>query len=100
MKNSMKALIALSIGLAGACISFAGSRAQMDGFSMRDGRMFITERGDTTELMDDMKLRNGTEVLKDGTVITKDGNRFVLHDGDSLEFDGTLVKAREGAPHS
>ncbi|MGA2016334.1 MAG: DUF6799 domain-containing protein [Opitutaceae bacterium] len=93
----MKAMLALAMGLACACSSFAGGDTTSDGFTMRHNQMLITQNGATKVMMDDLRLQNGTEVRTDGVVIPEGEPRFVLNEGDRLAFDGTLTRAGEGA---
>jgi len=90
-------MLALAMGLACVCSSFAGDEITSDGFTMRHNQMMITENGVTKVMVDDLRLQNGTEVRTDGVVIPEGGPRFVLNEGDRLAFDGALTRAGEGA---
>ncbi len=64
---------------------------------MRDGRMVVIFEG--KEISGDVFLRNGTTVKPDGTIITKDGVRFHLKEGQCIDQNGVLVGDMEGKPY-
>jgi uncharacterized protein with FMN-binding domain len=71
-----------------------------DCITMKDGKVWQTKDGQTTELQQDVALENGTVVSKDGNVKTKDGKTMMLKDGDCLWMNGKMthmaMKKKEG----
>lgn len=56
---------------------------------MRDGKMVVLFDG--KEITGDVFLKNGTTVKADGTVISKDGVRFSLKEGQCIDQNGVLI---------
>jgi len=42
---------------------------------------------------EEMTLGNGAKVMKDGKVMTKDGETMMLEEGDMISMGGMMVKA-------
>jgi hypothetical protein len=93
MKTLTKGMLALALALGGLGTALAQNTTIKDGFVMEHGEMMIVRNGAAKEMAQDMKLRNGTEVRTDGLVIPPDADRFRLKEGDSLGFDGSVIKA-------
>lgn len=55
---------------------------------MRDGKMIVLFEG--KELGTDVFLKNGITVKPDGTIITKDGVRFSLKEGQCMDQNGSI----------
>ena len=55
---------------------------------MRDGKMVVLFEG--KEIGTDVFLKNGTTVKPDGTIITKDGVRFSLKEGQCIDQNGSI----------
>ncbi|MEO8770701.1 MAG: DUF6799 domain-containing protein [Ferruginibacter sp.] len=66
------------------------SPTKTDGLLMQDGKMMQMKDGLSKPIEKDVTLKNGTIVMKDGTVKTKNGKTIVLKDGDWIMMDGTL----------
>jgi hypothetical protein len=56
---------------------------------MRDGKMVVLFDG--KEISGDVFLKNGSTVKPDGTVITKDGVRFSLKEGQCIDQNGSII---------
>jgi hypothetical protein len=56
---------------------------------MRDGKMIVLFDG--KEISGDVFLKNGSTVKPDGTVITKDGVRFSLKEGQCIDQNGSII---------
>jgi hypothetical protein len=41
---------------------------------------------------EDMTMKDGSKVMTDGTMMTKDGKKMSLKDGDMVAMDGTMTK--------
>ena len=61
-----------------------------EGVIMRDGKLQMMKNGQTTPLTTDLTLDNGTVVMANGTVKTKDGTTTTLKEGDYVGMDGTM----------
>ena len=60
---------------------------------MKDGRVFLLQNGQTTEVKSDIALNNGATVTADGTVKMKDGSTKKMSDGDMVDMSGNWGKA-------
>jgi hypothetical protein len=56
---------------------------------MRDGKMIVLFDG--KEITGDAFLKNGSTIKPDGTVITKDGVRFTLKEGQCIDLNGSVT---------
>ena len=78
------------------------SPTKTDGLLMKDGKMMQMKDGLSKPIEEDVRLKNGTIVMKDGSVKTKDGKTIVLKDGDWIMMDGTVkknsIKKQDPAP--
>jgi hypothetical protein len=63
-----------------------------DCIMMKDGKMMVEKGGSTMEMKEDMTLSNGTMVMKDGSVKTKDGKMMKMKDGDCIYMNGKMKK--------
>ncbi|HXD93931.1 MAG TPA: DUF6799 domain-containing protein [Bacteroidia bacterium] len=55
---------------------------------MKDGIILVIFHDNP--ITSDMLLDNGTIIKPDGAIITKDGNRITLKDGECINQDGTM----------
>lgn len=58
--------------------------------SMQAGQMIIVSNNKTSKMIKDMTMGDGTVVKTDGTVITKDGKKLELHEGDRVYLNGKI----------
>ncbi len=56
---------------------------------MKDGIITVLSEGKA--IGTDVVLQNGTTVTLHGTVIAKDGSKFLLSDGDCIDPEGNLI---------
>jgi hypothetical protein len=63
----------------------------MDGVYNRDGQMTILEKGKLKPMASDVALSNGGTVSKEGFIMTKDGNKLILRDGDFVSIPGDII---------
>lgn len=56
---------------------------------MRDGKMIVLFEG--KEITGDVFLKNGSTIKPDGTVISKDGVRFSLKEGQCIDQNGLVT---------
>jgi hypothetical protein len=59
-----------------------------DFVTMSNGKTMIVKDGITAPLTYDIKLKNGTSVKQDGTVIPLAGKKFVLKEGQKIYLTG------------
>jgi len=68
-------------------------RSAKDGITVSGERAFVTRNGKTEALVDRLTLDDGTEVMPDGTIRTKDGRAIALKAEQVLGFNGTITAA-------
>ena len=66
------------------------SPTKTDGLLMKDGKMMQMKDGQAVAIEKDVTLKNGTIVMTDGTIKTKDGKTVILKDGDWIMMDGSI----------
>lgn len=64
---------------------------------MRDGKLVVMFQGNI--LAADVFLKNGTTVKPDGTIITKDGVRTNLKEGECIGADGKIIHIKVNEPY-
>lgn len=64
---------------------------------MRDGKMVVLFEG--KEIGADVFLKNGTTIKVDGTLITKDGVRSSLKEGECIDPDGNKKNEKMNEPY-
>ena len=102
MKESLTKFLPTGISLIAALtllvLLVAPAAADMDGVMMHDGKMMIMKAGHPATAMDhEVTMSDGTMVEIDGTVKSKDGKTFHLHDGEMIMMDGHLMKGGKAA---
>ncbi|TKK66305.1 hypothetical protein FC093_17115 [Ilyomonas limi] len=63
-----------------------------DHIMMMSGKMMIIKSGKSTMMDKDIKLGDGTVVMRDGKVKTKDGKVMRMKDGDMIYMNGKMGK--------
>lgn len=63
---------------------------------MKDGNMYVIKDGETTEMMKAVTMSNGTKILANGEVITKNGELSKLENGDVVYMNGKIEKKSPG----
>ncbi|SHF99149.1 DUF6799 domain-containing protein [Flavisolibacter ginsengisoli] len=58
---------------------------------MEDGKMMSMMNGKTMPMEQDMTMKNGTQVMTDGTVKMKNGKTMTLKNGDCVYMNGTVA---------
>lgn len=64
---------------------------------MRDGKLIVIHDG--KELTTDMFLKNGSTIKPDGTVITREGVRTNLKEGECIDGNGKINGIKKGEPY-
>jgi len=79
-------------------LSFLGSPVmaeEKDGITMKNGKITKLQEGKDIGPMDRMTtLSNGTKVMMNGKIITKDGQQLQLEEGQVMMLDGRLVEGK------
>ena len=61
---------------------------------MKEGKMMVMKASSTTELKENMILKNGTVVMMDGKLKTKEGKMVQLKEGESVDMKGNVIKSK------
>jgi hypothetical protein len=56
--------------------------------TMKDGKMMTMQYGKLTVMKSDISLNNGTKIMSDGTLISKDGTKTIIKEGDYIDISG------------
>ena len=79
-------------------VSFLGSPVmaeEKDGIMMKNGKIQKLQEGKDIGPMDRMTtMANGTKVMMNGKIITKDGQESQLEEGQVMMLDGRLVESK------
>ena len=79
-------------------VSFLASNvvaAEKDGVMMKNGRIQKLQEGKDIGPMDRMTvMSNGTKVMMNGKIMTKDGQQSQLEEGQVMMLDGKLIDSK------
>ncbi len=79
-------------------VSFLASTvvaAEKDGVMMKNGRIQKMQEGKDIGPMDRMTvMANGTKVMMNGKIMTKDGQQSQLEEGQVMMLDGKLIDSK------
>lgn len=79
-------------------VSFLASTvvaAEKDGVMMKNGRIQKLQEGKDIGPMDRMTIMsNGTKVMMNGKIMTKDGQQSQLEEGQVMMLDGKLIDSK------
>ena len=79
-------------------MSFLASNAmaeEKDGLTMKHGKVQKLQEGKDIGPMDRMTtMANGTKVMMNGKIITKDGQQSQLEEGQVMMLDGKLMEGK------
>ena len=79
-------------------VSFLASTvvaAEKDGVMMKNGRIQKLQEGKDIGPMDRMTvMSNGTKVMMNGKIMTKDGQQSQLEEGQVMMLDGKLIDSK------
>jgi len=87
-------VVALIASATFATVAFA-EEMMKDCVMMKDGTMMVCKDGKTMKMDEDMKMPNGTHVMKDGTVMMGD-KKVMMKDGDMMDMDGKMMENKPG----
>ena len=69
--------------------------AEKDGVMMKNGRIQKMQEGKDIGPMDRMTvMANGTKVMMNGKIMTKDGQQSQLEEGQVMMLDGKLIDSK------
>ena len=69
--------------------------AEKDGIMMKNGRIQKLQEGKDIGPMDRMTvMSNGTKVMMNGKIMTKDGQQSQLEEGQVMMLDGKLIDSK------
>lgn len=92
MNNHRIIPLVVAVFLTALCLATNLKAADSDGVMMHDGKMMMMKRGKPTGPMENaMTMSNGTTVMVDGTVRTKDGSETHIKEGQMMMMDGHLM---------
>jgi uncharacterized Zn ribbon protein len=60
-------------------------------FTMADGKMMMIVDGKTVTMDKEVKTKNGSMVMVDGTVKTADGKSVKMKNGDCMDLSGKMI---------
>lgn len=84
-----------SYSIAGADVSGQGTWKDKYCASLKDGNIIVLNG--KSELVVDITLANGSKITTDGFVVSKDGAKTALKNGDCVDKDGNIaVKNNSG----
>lgn len=69
-----------------------------DNIMMKEGRMIVLRNGKESDMKEDAVLGNGTVVMMDGTIKTKDGKMVKLNNGESIDRNGMTTPIPAAKP--
>ena len=79
-------------------VSFLGSPVmaeEKDGIMMKNGKIQKLQEGKDIGPMDRMTvMANGTKVMMNGKIMTKDGQQSQLEEGQVMMLDGKLIDSK------
>jgi hypothetical protein len=70
---------------------------EKDGVTMKDGKMWRLQDGKEVGRMDrETTMANGTKVMMNGKMMTKDGKESQLQEGQIVMLDGRMIEGGKG----
>jgi cytochrome b len=76
-------------------LASTGVAAEKDGVMMKNGRVQKLQEGKDIGPMDRMTtMANGTKVMMNGKIMTKDGQQSQLEEGQVMMLDGKLIDSK------
>ena len=70
-----------------------GTHVVKEGITVDAGKVVVVKNERKVEVTEDMTLKNGTIVNRDGTITMSDGKKLKLKDGDWVTLEGQFVPA-------
>ena len=97
MKNyRIITLAVVGLFLSVSFLASSGVAAEKDGVMMKNGRIQKMQEGKDIGPMDRMTtMANGTKVMMNGKIITRDGQQSQLEEGQIMMLDGRLIDGKK-----
>lgn len=73
----------------------AQQQQKKDMYVFKDNKMWTVKDGKVAAMTDDVTLADGTVVKTTGEVVTKDGQKQALKDGQYIDADGKIGETTE-----
>jgi hypothetical protein len=67
------------------------NKSTIDCCKLENGKMMCTKEGKTKPMEKSIRLKNGTVVMTDGTLKSKDGKTTQLKDGECVDMKGDMI---------
>jgi hypothetical protein len=77
-------------------MAFSKNAALSDGVFMRDGKVFLLEKGKVAPLTTEYALTNGNKVTPQGVIVFASGEKLALNEGELVLPSGELVLLKVG----
>ena len=92
-KYRIVTLAVVGLFLSLSFLASSGLAAEKDAVTMKAGKMWRMQDGKEIGRMDSQTtLSNGTKVLMNGKVVTKDGKEMQLQEGQVIMLDGKMME--------
>lgn len=59
---------------------------------MKDGKIWLVEKGVATELDANLMFSNGDKVMLDGVIVRADGTEEMMEEGQTIDMNGKIVE--------
>ncbi len=77
----------------GDMLSLEGKISNVNRYEMEDGKMMVKRDGKKMIMTAPAVIGDGTKVMLDGTIMTKDGESKMLKDGQEVDWEGRVKRA-------
>ncbi len=95
LRNITLAVVGLFLSL--SFLTSPGMAEEKDGVMMKNGKVAKMQEGRDIGPMDRMMtMANGTKVMMNGKIVTKDGQQSQLEEGQIMMLDGKLIDNKSG----
>ena len=93
MKYRIVTLAVVGLFLSMSFLASTGMAAETSGLMMKNGKIQKMQDGRDIGRMDRMTTTaNGTKVMMNGKIVTKDGQQSQLEEGQTMLLDGRLIE--------
>lgn len=69
-----------------------------DGVMMQNGKIWMVQNGKTTMLDHDMRMSNGTKIMRNGSYTSMDGKKMMLTEGQHMDMSGKIIMMKDSKP--
>ena len=96
-KYRIVTLAVVGLFLSVSFLASSGMAAEKDAVFMKNGKIWRMHDGKEVGPMDSQTtLSNGTKVMMNGKVVTKDGKETQLQEGQVIMLDGKMMEGGKG----